>query len=152
VGSAGAYQTNGFSTPLPMTGAFYRIHTIHTLAPASDAGTPDGGAAATTCQFPDMTDQIGCLVSVASPCSIGYAGRGSLTTNAKAAGIKINKQNPIPFCVQAQFLYPFSRKLYLNTIPGFAAVTGQEQALAACETDLPQPADGGTSSGLLTNI
>jgi hypothetical protein len=142
VGSAGAYQNNGFSTPLPTTGAFYRIHTNHTLAPASDAGP------APTCQLPDMTSQIGCLVS-ASPCSIGYAGRQALTSNANAAPIKINKQSPALLCVQGHFLYPLSRKLYLSTVPGFANVTGQELALVGCETDLAQPSLG-IPAGIVT--
>jgi hypothetical protein len=149
-GSAGAYQMNGFSTPLPMTGAFYRIHTNHTLqASGNDSGAPP------TCQLPDMTSQIGCLVS-ASPCSIGYAGRQAITSNTNAAAIKINKQSPALLCVQGNFLYPLSRKLYLSTVTGFQNVTGQELQLVGCETDLQQPslgigADAGATTGIVTN-
>jgi hypothetical protein len=142
VGNAGAYQTNGFSTALPTTGAYYRIQTDHTLIAASDAGAP------ITCQHADMTDQIGCLVT-ASPCSIGYAGRQALTTNANAAAIKIDKQSPVLLCIQGHFLYPLSRKLYLNTLVGFKNVTGQELALAGCETDLAQTSLG-TPAGVVT--
>jgi hypothetical protein len=146
VGTAGGYQVNAFSTPMSMTGAYYRIHTNHTLAPpAGDAGAPPP-----TCQLPDMTDQIGCLVS-ASPCSLGYAGRQALTTNANAAGIKIKGQSPVTLCVQGHFLYPLSRKLYLNSIVGLANVTGQELALVGCETDLAQPTTLGTPAGVVTS-
>jgi hypothetical protein len=143
VGTAGAYQFNAFGTPFPVTGAYYRIHTNHSLAVPSDAGP------APTCQHPDMTDQIGCLVT-ASPCSLGYSGRQALTTNPNAAAIKINKQSPILLCIQAHFLYPLSRKLYLNTLAGFPAVTGQEQNLVGCETDLAQPTLG-TPAGVMTS-
>jgi hypothetical protein len=141
--AAGGYQANGFSTPMPVTGAFYRIHTNHTLAPAVDGGAP------VTCQLPDMTDQIGCLVS-ASPCSIGYAGRQALTSNLNAQPMKINKQTPALLCIQGNFLYPLSRKLYLDTLTGFANVTGQELALAGCETDLAQPGPLNTPAGIVT--
>jgi hypothetical protein len=136
--SAGVYQTNGFSSPLPTTGAYYRIHTNHTLASPS-----------VTCQDADMTDQIGCLVT-ASPCSLGYAGRQALTTNANAAAIKINKQSPALLCIQGHFLYPLARKLYLSSVPGFSNVTGPELALTGCETDLAQ-ASLGTPAGVVTN-
>jgi hypothetical protein len=141
-GNAGAYQTNGFSFPLPITGAYYRIHTNHSIAPAGDAGAPP------TCQYADMTDQIGCLVT-ASPCSIGYAGRQALTSIPNAAAVKINKQSPALLCIQGHFLYPLSRKLYFNTVAGFPGVTGQELALTGCETDLAQPSLG-TPAGVVT--
>jgi hypothetical protein len=132
LGSAGTYQYNAFATPFPMTGAYFRIHTNHSLAPHGDASPPP------LCQLPDMTDQIGCLVN-ASPCSLGYAGRQALTTNPNTAAVKLNKQSPVLLCIQAHFLYPMSRKLYLNTLVGFQSVTGQELNLSGCETDLPQP-------------
>lgn len=143
VGSAGAYQTNGFTTPLPMTGAFYRIHTSHSMNTATNR----------TCQFADATDQIGCLVE-ASPCSLGYAGLGSISAsiNPNSDAIKLNKQSPVTACIQSSFfIYPFARKLYLNTVPGFAAVTGQELQLAGCMTDLAQPTHNPpTPAGLVT--
>jgi hypothetical protein len=143
VGNAGAYQTNGFTTPLPMTGAYHRIQAVHTLVAS--------GAAAITCQLADMTNQIGCLVT-ASPCSIGYAGRQTLTTNPNAAPIKINKQSPDVLCIQNALVYPFSRKLYLNTLTGFGNVSGQELALAGCETDLAQPSLGTPANVVTTAI
>jgi hypothetical protein len=140
-GTAGAYQVNGFTPGLPVTGAYYRIHTTKSLNPTTGR----------TCQFQDMTDQIGCLVE-ASPCSIGYAGRGALGPNPNVDAVKLNKQSPLDLCIQAQFLYPLSRKLYLNTLIGFGNVETQELQLVGCETDLDQPnaALGATPGGLVT--
>jgi hypothetical protein len=139
---AAVYQTNGFSTPMPMTGAYYRIHTRHTMA-----AVPDGGASI-LCTDTNMTDQIGCLV-LASPCSLGYAGRGTLLANPNALPVKIKGMSPDLLCVQGHFLYPFARKLYLNTVVGFDSVNGQELQLLGCETDLAQPSLG-TPAGLMT--
>jgi hypothetical protein len=141
--SGGGYQNNGFTTPMPVTGAFFRIHTNHSMNPASSTTTP------ITCQFPDMTDQIGCLVN-ASPCSLGYAGRGATDHNPNTDAVKINKQNPIATCITGDgvnipgFTYPLSRKLYLDTVPGFASVTTNEQSLVGCETNLAQAVAGTT--------
>jgi|CZKU01.1.fsa_nt_gi ABC-type phosphate transport system substrate-binding protein len=160
VGAAGGYQSNGFATTFPVTGAYYRIHTNHSLSPITSPNPPNPR----TCKLADMTDQIGCLVE-ASPCSLGYAGRGS-TANADQNGnlqteaININNQSPVVKCIQgdpaaspviAGFTYPLSRKLYLSSLPGFANVTGEELQLASCETDLAQnPPLGATPPGLLT--
>jgi hypothetical protein len=141
-GTAGAYQTNGFTPGLPVTGAYYRIHTTRSLNPVTNR----------TCQFDDMTTQIGCLAE-ASPCSIGYAGRGALGPNPNVDAIKLNKQSPVDFCIQSHFLYPLSRKLYLSTLVGFGNVETQELQLVGCETDLDQPnaALGATPGGLVTS-
>src|SRR5262249_19087406 len=45
---AGSYQVTNGATKLPVTGAYHRIHTTHSLA-------ADGG---TICQRDDMSDQI----------------------------------------------------------------------------------------------
>jgi hypothetical protein len=91
---AAVYQTNGFSTPLPMTGAYYRLHVNHTM----NVNT------LRTCAQADMTDQIGCLVE-ASPCGLGVASPGAVA-NAAANGnfnteaIKVNAQNPLSLCIE----------------------------------------------------
>ena len=140
---AGSYQVTNTATNLPVTGAYYRIHTTHSLAP-TDAG------AAPTCRRADTSDQIGCLVT-ASPCSWGYAGGGALVNNAGAAPVKVNRQSPLPACLDGHFLYPLARKLYLNSVPGFAAVDGEELQLAGCMTDDAQPNHNpATPAGLLT--
>jgi hypothetical protein len=155
VSNAFVYQFNAFASPFQVTGAYYRIHTAHSLEPvvAADGGVlseEDGGTEeARTCQQVDMTDQIGCLVE-SSPCSIGYAGRGATANvatndNASTNGIKINQQIGDPLCITGNdagvkgFTYPLARKLYLNTIRGFANVSGSELQLSGCETDLAQP-------------
>jgi hypothetical protein len=137
VGSAGAYQTNGFTIPIAMTGAYHRIHTNHTLS--TNTSIP-------TCQQADMTSQVGCLVA-ASPCSIGYAGRTALTQNPNTVALKLDKINPDLLCVQGNFIYPLSRKMYLNSILGLDRVGNgvpgdQEAQLVGCETDLAQPSLG----------
>jgi cysteine-rich repeat protein len=131
MGGAGAYQMLSSTARVPVTGAYHRIHASHSVAPVGDSGV------AVTCQQPDVSDQIGCLVS-ASPCSLGYGGLRMLTANPSAAPVKINKQSPSALCIQAHFLYPLARKVYLNSVPGFAAVGGEELQLAGCMTDLAQ--------------
>jgi cysteine-rich repeat protein len=107
-----------------MVGAFYRIHTTTSIV------TP-----AVTCQNRDATSQIGCLVS-ASPCSIGFAGRGAADDNPGTASLKVNKLHPSLDCVQT-VAYPLSRKLYVNSFQGFedADVQTQELELAKCFVD-----------------
>jgi len=148
VGGTGSaiYQNNAFATPFPVTGAYYRIHTTTSL-----------NTNVRTCQQPDMTDQIGCLVE-ASPCSLGYAGRSSqaLVINPNTDAVKVNGQSPEVDCIAGTvtvpgFKYPLSRKLYLSSTIGFANVVGQELALSGCETDLAQAFSPATPGGLVTN-
>jgi hypothetical protein len=169
VGTAGAQQYNAFIVPFAVTGAYYRIHTNHTLEPVVTPGgvpltEPDGGAEQRrTCQLPDLSDQIGCLVE-ASPCSIGFAGLGAANNpangNVSTFAIKLNKQDPLPVCITGSnggaipsFTYPLSRKMYLNTIRGFGNVSGPELQFSGCETDLAQSAPPlflPTPAGLMT--
>ncbi|MGD0677077.1 MAG: hypothetical protein ABSC94_16810 [Polyangiaceae bacterium] len=111
----------------PMTGAFSRIHTNQTMLNGNAAG----------CAYLDATDQIGCLVQ-ASPCSIGYAGRESTTIAGPTGAVnvqslKIKGRPDAIACIQT-FQYPYSRKLYLDTIVGFLNATPADQALALCES------------------
>jgi hypothetical protein len=164
VGSAGGYQNSGFipvggTTGLGITGAFYRIHTSHSLSTIPNSIT----GANRTCQFPVMSDQMGCLVE-ASPCSFGYDGRGATANfaqndNVAMQPINLNKQSPDILCIQgnpgasppiAGFTYPLSRKIYLGTVQGFANVTGDELQLTGCETDLAQTGATATPGGLMT--
>ena len=89
-----------------MVGAFTRIHSTASIA-----------APAVTCQNRDATSQIGCLVS-ASPCSVGFAGRGAADDNPGTTELKVNKLHPTLDCIQT-VAYPLSRKLYVNTFQGF---------------------------------
>jgi hypothetical protein len=141
VGSAGAYQNSAYN----MTGAYYRIHTNHTLS--TDTSIP-------TCQQGDMIAQIGCLVA-ASPCSIGFAGRSALAVDTRTAALKLNKRSPDLLCIQGGFFYPLSRKIYLNSIIGLDRVGNgvsgdQEAQLVGCETDVAQPRLG-IPAGLVTS-
>ena len=127
----------------PVAGAFYRIHSTRSLL------LPPAHASSTCATQNDSTDQIGCL-TVASPCSIGYAGNGGVTNNPGAVaalvnGIQLNKST-----VQALVLggetYPIARKLYVNTLQGFDALrnsdatvagTDAEEELTKCYATLP---------------
>src|SRR5262249_9461407 len=107
-GSAGGYQTTNAGAF--MTGAYYRIHTTTAFPSTAPSFTTPG----VICQFPDMIDQIGCLVQ-ASPCSIGYAGLGALAQNVNSDALKLNKQTPEDVCIKgngsdiAPFTYPLAR-------------------------------------------
>ncbi len=122
--TSGTYQNDKNSPARPLEGAFVRLHQSRSLN-ATDA-TQNTCATAQTADL-----QIGCLVQ-ASPCSIGYAGRDSIT--AGATPLKVSALDSTAACVEA-FAYPLSRKVYLSTLIGFENVTGQELALAQCFTN-----------------
>jgi len=125
------YQVDTFNRSI--TGAWYRLHSAHTLV-----------AGGTKCLQSDATLEIGCLVQ-ASPCSLGYAGRTADQWDTGAANApttlayKVNEVLPLSQCVQT-FGYSLSRKLYLDTIVGWNALVPNdatfgpdELALANCE-------------------
>jgi len=101
----------------PVAGAYYRIHTTRSLLlpplhNTSVCGSQD-----------DATDQIGCL-TLSSPCSIGYAGRGGVSNNpgtsaASVNGIENSITNIKALVSGGTAVYPIARKLYLNTLQGF---------------------------------
>lgn len=102
-------------SPINMVGAFYKIHSNHTIA-----------TGASLCKTASATEQIGCLVQ-ASPCSLGYAGNSAASVGTDAVALKVNQIDPNNLCVQ-NFLtkgpsdastYRLSRRLYLNTLNGF---------------------------------
>jgi hypothetical protein len=126
------YQVDTLARPI--VGAWYRIHSAHTIA-----------VGATSCTQTDATLQVGCLVQ-ASPCSIGYAGRTATSwdsasaTPGKTSALKTNEVLPLTACVQ-NFSYSLSRKLYLDTVVGWSNVAasdptwgGPELALGQCES------------------
>src|SRR5262249_13284259 len=143
-GSSGSVITAQYppTVQTPMIGAIYRLHQSHTLnLPAT---TP-----VTTCRQDSATDAIGCLVQ-ASPCSLGYAGKGPSGVIAPGAtgnvAFKLNGIDPQSQCIQ-NFIsdtpvggtYPASRKLYINSTKGFEnvatadATNGPDEAkLAKC--------------------
>jgi hypothetical protein len=137
----------------PVAGAFYRIHTTRSLL------LPPLHTTATCALQDDASDQIGCL-TLSSPCSIGYAGRGGVsnnpgTTSAKVDGID-NTTDTIKALVLGGSTYPLARKLYLNTLQGFeilhnstvATGTGNaEEEMAKCYSSLLFP-NGSTPAAI----
>jgi hypothetical protein len=120
-----------------ITGANYRLH-------AASEGLGNGQelpAAGGTplCIERDATSQIGCLTGN-DPCSIGFAGRGSLTSSSLINPIRLNQQAPSDDCIQRLLggspttAYKLSRRLFLNTVVGFesAKLSTNELALAQC--------------------
>jgi hypothetical protein len=110
-----------------MAGSFYRIHSSKTLLPPPTATSFN-------CQKTDATRQIGCLVQ-ANPCSIGFAGGEAVDDNADltasngiadaTVGICVNGVCPAVSTIRHLVdggtpVYPFARKLYVNTLRGFA--------------------------------
>jgi ABC-type phosphate transport system substrate-binding protein len=118
-------RATGLPLPVPattnvgMTGAYYRIHSINSIA------TP-----AVQCRAGSATDQISCLVQ-ASPCSIAFAGNSAVQGNTIA--LNVNNAAPTNECVQnlvdgTGSPYPLSRKLYLSSLDGFETlVAGTSQ-------------------------
>jgi hypothetical protein len=102
----------------PMVGSFYRIHTTRSLLLP-----PNATSAASLCTRGNATDQIGCL-TVSSPCSIGFAGGGAAAGSTGVAEALVNgvigsTENVQNLIDGGSPLYPFSRKLYVNSIRGF---------------------------------
>jgi len=135
-------QTLGIVT-VPVAGAFYRIHTTRSLL------LPPNQATNVCSTQDDATDQIGCL-ALASPCSIGYAGRGAISNNTGTRAVDVKGIPSSVSTIQALVLggttYPLARKLYLNSLQGFdilhnsdATVPGTdaEEEMAKCYATLP---------------
>ncbi len=77
-----------------------------------------GGA--TGCQLLDATQEIGCIIGSLQTCGLGFAGLGAVQ-QANADAMRLDGILPVTGNVQA-FSYPMSRKLYLDTLKGFANV------------------------------
>jgi hypothetical protein len=138
--ASSSYSVNVDDSGRPLLGgAFYRIHTSQNMLLPNQPNATIGTA---ICNYQDATQQIACLVQ-ASPCSIGFAGRTGLTASMPSGGSATNSVAmtilgvpPATQCVQT-FEYKYSRKLYLNTLLGFGALTSSDPqlALAQCEAD-----------------
>ena len=78
------------------------------------------------------------------PCSVGFAGH-SVDQVPGAGALLVNGVNPTQANVQFQITgvnpgtatgkYPLARKLFFNSLGGFANVTGAELGLAKCFAD-----------------
>jgi hypothetical protein len=91
------------------------------------------------CTDDSSTENIGCLAAEYD-CSVGFAGReATFVPGAKALlvkgiaptvpAIRLLKQ---PTGLNTPGVYPFTRFLYLNSVVGFAAVTGNEDTALDC--------------------
>jgi len=123
--AAGAPRTIGRPDPAsvtnpliqaPIVGAFYRIHSTRSLLLPPNSGTA-------TCQKPDATQQLGCL-ALSSPCSLSFAGAESVALNPGTADVLVNGVEGTTPNVQNLVtggtpVYPFARKLYINSLRGF---------------------------------
>jgi len=161
--STKTFQQDVFSNAI--TGAWYRIHQRDviagsgaSLAAGANINGGTGNVPVTVsyafsgtgayCQLVNPDDQIGCLVQ-ASPCSIGDAAGDGLvwngtTSNSNNGPLEVNKQFPDQDCLFT-FQYPIARKLYLNSIQGWASASTPEQGLAQCE------ASESTIGAIMTN-
>jgi hypothetical protein len=109
--------------------AFYRLHVSQVTYLG---GMPTG----INCKKLSSTDQIGCLVS-ANPCSIGFAGREAVD-NVVNMAFQVNGIQPTAANIanlvngSGAPVYPISRTLWLDSISGFGAVTGDQLSLLNC--------------------
>ena len=152
-----------------ITGAWYRIHqrdviagSTASIAAGANINGGTGNPPVTVsyafsgtgayCQMVDATNQLGCLAQ-ASPCSIAYAGGSALVWNGNTSmgvdpsnngPLEVNQQFPDQDCLFT-FQYPIARKLYLDSIQGWASASTPEQGLAQCE------ASESTIGAIMTN-
>lgn len=104
------------------TPAFYRIH-------ANEAGLTSVGLTTPpveSCQEPDATRQIACMVQHSSHCSVGFAAREASDGNDgfKAEPFTVGGINPTIANIQKLIsdpanAYPLSRRIYYNSLIGF---------------------------------
>jgi hypothetical protein len=134
------YAIPSLGTTVDFAAGYNRIHQVETTV----------GSSAVACQMVDMTDQIGCLAQ-ADPCSIGYAGDGAKLfanrTNGASAGggtagaidaIRVAQTYANAASVQKLGTageYQLSRKLYFNSVVGFANVTGAPDELTLAQDE-----------------
>jgi hypothetical protein len=154
------YIINGVTDPISrdFVGGMGRIHQTETMV----------GAAAVGCQELDVTDQMGCLVQ-ADPCSFGLAGNGALSWNQRPNGTlgvpsspttraaRVNGVDPQISVAVDSLNYPMWRKLYLNSLVGFASVATENvtpfgpdpDELALAESESTYTANGGSFANIL---
>ena len=144
-------------TGRPVAGdAFHRIHSTQTLS-TNPLVVP--------CQQGNETNQIGCLVG-ASPCSLGYAGRGAYGLLSYSAGgttttqtgtqfqmtsLRVNGVPSTDTCID-YFEYPYTRKLYLNSIVGMGTLTANTGEWYLAQDECTSAAQNvATMTSLMTN-
>lgn len=128
---------------VPVAAAFYRIHSTRSLL------LPPSHKTTTCATQDDSSDQINCLL-LASPCSLGYTTRGSVSSNPGTVRVAINgipnSFQTIGNLMRGGAQYPMARKFYLNTVQGFEVLhnsdplvpnTDAEEEMAKCFATLP---------------
>ncbi len=117
---------------MPVAAAFYRIHTTRSLL------QPPFHTTATCGSADNATDQIGCLTR-ASPCSIGFAGKGSVTNNPGTVAALVNGIPNTTATVRALLsggvTYPLAYRLYLNTVQGFDVLHNSSSLVAGTDAE-----------------
>ncbi len=116
IGRPDLVSVNNPAIQVPVVGAFYRIHSTRSLLLPPNSGTA-------TCQKTDATQQLGCLV-LSSPCSLSFAGAEAVALNPGSADVLVNGIEGTTTNVQNLVtggvpVYPFARKLYINSLKGF---------------------------------
>lgn len=124
-----------------ITNAFYRLR--WTGAGQTWSCTQSGLTTfGTACQELDSTREIGCIAKQSHAANtgpsgatqdgdIGFAGDEARAV-VQAYAPNVNGQPPVTGSNTINLQYPLVRKLYLNSIKGFGAVTGAELKLAEC--------------------
>jgi len=148
VTNAGAYKRDAYVNPnIPVSGgipaarqnrvvtAWFRLHFTHTTNLNGSVPTLPAGQ---FCRKLSSTNQIGCLVK-ANACSLGYAGREAVDVFASGPQNMVFRLNDISASVvnidnlfttpATADDYPLARGLYVNSVKGFASVTGDELTL-----------------------
>jgi hypothetical protein len=145
--SAGLFKRDNYVNPnIPISGgipaarqnrvvtAFMRLHFNQVTNLNGSAPTLPAGQ---FCRQLSATNQIGCLVK-ANTCTIGFAGREGVDPNSVADNFAFKLNNIAPSKTNIQNLvttaaltddYPLARGLYVNSVIGFSAVTGNELTL-----------------------
>jgi hypothetical protein len=148
------FETNGTITTdtsgREMTGAYYRIHQSSTFTGSPGTATP--------CTQPSSTMQIGCL-TLASQCSVGFAGREAGELIPNVSPLAVNGVAPSTTSIRALITdptntlpttYRLARFLWLNTMKGFSHVTGPELSLAQCFNTQSRVDAAASAAGFIT--
>jgi hypothetical protein len=131
------YPVPALGNTLDFVGGYNRIHQVETVY--GNQGT------AAACQLVDPDDQIGCLLQ-ADACSIGFAGDTAKTfasrtnpapgsaTPGGVDALRISQVYPTAATIQglgAAGEYPAARKLYFESLVGFANIAATAGDVAA---------------------
>jgi hypothetical protein len=118
---------------------YYNIHAAHVIPTY----------AVPTCNYENSSEQIACL-SVASPCSVGFAGMGANNTVTASLDLELKGIRATAATVR-NASYVMNRKLWLNSLVGFTAIPETEQsALGACFKDRAKVDEAAMATGFIT--